>query len=118
MVDNLIVFLISSLIVGVFVLFFWPSSDNKYIKIVSLSYLFFLFFISLFLFLNFDNSTSNFQFLVELSWFNHWNINCSFGIDGISLFLVLLTTLLIPLCLLGSWHSISLRIKEYLICFF
>lgn len=115
---NLLVFIISSLIVGVFVLFFWPNSENKYIKIVSLSFLFFLFFISLLLFLSFDNSTSNFQFLVELVWFNHFNINCSFGIDGISLFLVLLTTLLVPLCLLGSWHSISSRIKDYLICFF
>ena len=39
------------------------------------------------------------------------------GVDGISLFLILLTTLLIPLCLLVSWESVKHSVKEYLICF-
>jgi proton-translocating NADH-quinone oxidoreductase chain M len=45
------------------------------------------------------------------------NINISLGVDGISIFLILLTTLLIPLCLLASWNSVSFNLKEFLIAF-
>jgi len=99
-------------------LFLWPNYEQKYIKIFAISFLFFIFFCSLFLLLNFDNSTTKFQFVVDFPWFNQFNINCSFGIDGISLFLVLLTTLLFPLCLLSNWHSINFQLKNYFICFF
>ena len=46
-----------------------------------------------------------------------FNINFTMGVDGISLFFILLTTLLIPLCLLVSWDSIKFNLKEYLIAF-
>jgi|TARA_B110000046_G_scaffold184937_1_gene224912 NADH:ubiquinone oxidoreductase subunit 4 (subunit M) len=45
------------------------------------------------------------------------NINLILGIDGISLFFILLTTLLVPLCLLGSWVGIKTNVKEYFIAF-
>ena len=115
---NFLSFLIGNLLIGNFILFVWPNYDKKYIKIFSLSFLFYIFFISLFLLIKFDNSTSKFQFVVNFLWLNSLNINCIFGIDGISLFLVLLTTLLFPLCLLSNWNSINFRIKEYLMCFF
>lgn len=115
---NVLNFLISSLFLGIFVLILWPNSDKKYIKIFSLSFLFFIFFISIFLLINFNSSSTKFQFVTHFLWFSNLNINISLGVDGISLFLILLTTLLFPLCLLGSWHSINTRIKEYLLCFF
>ena len=113
---NLLSFLIGGLFFGIFILLIWSNNDKKYIKIFSLSFLFFIFFICLFLLIKFDNSTLKFQFVTNFLWLNFLNINCMFGIDGISLFLVLLTTLLFPLCLLSSWHSIKYRVKEYLIC--
>lgn len=73
--------------------------------------------LSTFLWLLFDRSTSQFQFVETLSWIPSSNLQFTLGVDGISLFFVLLTTLLIPLCLLGSWDTVSLYRKEYLIAF-
>jgi proton-translocating NADH-quinone oxidoreductase chain M len=55
----------------------------------------------------FDNSLSSFQFIVSYSWISFINVNFFFGIDGISLFFILLTSFLIPLCFIFSWNSLS-----------
>lgn len=75
------------------------------------------FIVSLFLWVFFDNSTSQFQFVSEIIWLPTLNLNLTVGIDGISLFLILLTTLLIPLCILASWNGVKIYVKEYLIAF-
>lgn len=53
----------------------------------------------------------------SLPWIASWGVNYAVGIDGISLFLVLLTTFLTPLCLLASWKYIQSRVKAFLISF-
>jgi len=58
-----------------------------------------------------------FQFVSKFLWIPTLNLNFTLGIDGISLFFVLLTTLLIPLCLLVSWKSVKINLKEFLIAF-
>ena len=65
----------------------------------------------------FDNSTAKFQFVESYEWIGSSNINFYLGIDGISLFFVILTTLLIPICILASWEAIKTNIKEYMIAF-
>jgi len=65
----------------------------------------------------FDNSTAKFQFVESYEWIGSTNINFYLGIDGISLFFVILTTLLIPICILASWEAIKTNIKEYMIAF-
>ena len=50
-------------------------------------------------------------------WVPTLNLNFVLGIDGISLFFVLLTILLIPLCLLVSWKSVKVNLKEFLVAF-
>ena len=65
---------------------------------------------------SFDNSTAKFQFTQHFDWLPSLNISFTLGIDGISLFFVLLTTFLFPLCILHSW-SIKTSVKEYMICF-
>jgi len=64
------------------------------------------FFISLHFWFFFDESLNNFQFISEFSWVSFFNIHLLFGIDGISIFFVLLTTFLVPLCLLFSWNTL------------
>ncbi len=59
----------------------------------------------------------SFQFVSKLLWIPFLNLNFSLGVDGISLFFILLTTLLIFLCILISWTSVSTNIKEFLIAF-
>ena len=67
--------------------------------------------------MQFDNSTAKFQFVEVYEWIDNSNIIFYLGIDGISLFFVLLTTLLIPICLLASWEAIKNNQKEYFIAF-
>lgn len=73
--------------------------------------------ISTILWVEFDKLTSTFQSVCKLGWIPFANWEIYLGIDGISLFFILLTTFLIPLCLLISRNSIKVYIKEYMICF-
>ena len=77
----------------------------------------FVFVCSLFLWIGFDQSTPKFQHCVEILWLPLANVNISLGVDGISIFFVILTALLFPLCLLASWDSVTKFVKEYLIAF-
>jgi len=104
-------------IFGIFFLLFIPRKHNLLIKKVSLFFSLSCFFYSLLLFLFFDQSTSKFQYLEFIEWFPVYNMHFFLGLDGISLFLVILSTLLINFCILTSWNSIVFNIKEYLICF-
>ena len=72
--------------------------------------------LSLSLYSGFDSATAKYQFGEHISWIPSLNINYTLGIDGISLLLVLLTTLILPLCVLGSWTYIKVRVKEFMIC--
>lgn len=69
---------------------------------------------SLHLIAHFDSTNPDFQFGLKIPWIPSFGIDYSMGVDGISLFLVLLTTLLSPLAILASW-SIQERVKEYFI---
>jgi NADH-quinone oxidoreductase subunit M len=68
---------------------------------------------SLLLAFGFDPAASGFQFRQQSTWIGSLNISYFVGIDGLSLLLILLTTLLTPLAMLGTWTSISHRLKEY-----
>ncbi|AFM25436.1 NADH-quinone oxidoreductase subunit M [Desulfomonile tiedjei] len=63
----------------------------------------------------FDASSPNMQLVENRVWIADWGISYKLGIDGISLFLVLLTTLLGPIVVLASWEDIQTRVKEFLI---
>ena len=76
-----------------------------------------VFLLSLFIWLQFDNSNPGYQFQEKFRWFNDFNFYYHIGIDGISLFMVILSTFLTPLCILASWESIKKRVKEYMIAF-
>jgi len=71
---------------------------------------------SLQLYFHFDPHSARFQFGETLPWITSLNINYTVGVDGISLLLVLMTTLLMPLCVLGSWRYIEKRVKEFMFC--
>jgi proton-translocating NADH-quinone oxidoreductase chain M len=110
-------FLILLPLVGAFSLLFLSSWNVQLLRVIALGYSFLTFLLSLFLWVLFDYSTSKFQFVQEVLWVPSLNLNMTLGIDGISLFLILLTTLLIPLCILASWTGIKTNLKEYLISF-
>jgi NADH-quinone oxidoreductase subunit M len=69
--------------------------------------------LTLIVFVNFDGSTAAYQFEESWIWVYSLGITYHIGIDGISLFLVLLTTFLTFLCIISSWGSVKERVKEY-----
>jgi NADH-quinone oxidoreductase subunit M len=71
--------------------------------------------LSLLLWRDFDPVTPQFQFIELRPWLGP--INFHMGVDGISMPFVLLTTFLMPLCILASWLAITARVKEYMIAF-
>ena len=70
---------------------------------------------SLLIWLNFDTGNSGFQFLETRNWLGA--IKYKMGVDGISMLFVILTTFLMPICILASWDSIDTRVREYMIAF-
>jgi NADH-quinone oxidoreductase subunit M len=75
------------------------------------------FILSLTLWANFDPTRSDFQLVEQAAWLPDFNISYHMGIDGISLFFVLLSTFLTPICIIASWTSVTVRVKEYMIAF-
>ncbi|WP_428660903.1 NADH-quinone oxidoreductase subunit M [Reyranella sp.] len=75
------------------------------------------FLISLLLWIHFDPTKPGFQFEEKLAWVPALDIGYHMGIDGISLFFVLLSTLLTPICILASWEAVQVRVKEYMVAF-
>ena len=71
--------------------------------------------VSLPIWIYFDKSNAGFQFMENLAWLGP--IRYKMGVDGISMLFVILTTFLMPLCILASWESIETRVKEYMIAF-
>ncbi|MFZ1744517.1 MAG: NADH-quinone oxidoreductase subunit M [Nitrospirales bacterium] len=62
----------------------------------------------------FDFSTQGMQFVERMAWMPTFNIQYAVGVDGISLLLVLLTTLLCPFCVMCSWKSIATRVRSFM----
>jgi NADH-quinone oxidoreductase subunit M len=73
------------------------------------------FLISLLIWINFDNMSGGFQFVEERDWLDI--MKYKMGVDGISMLFVILTTFLLPLCVISSWVVIQDRVKEYMIAF-
>src|SRR6516165_4008894 len=75
--------------------------------------------LSLVLWIGFDSSTAAFQFVERANWvtLGGFTIAYHMGIDGISLFFILLSTLLTFLSIVSSWEVIQVRVKEYMIAF-
>ena len=114
---NIIFYLLLLPLVGSIFLLITPSWNKNLLKAIALFFSSITFILSLFLWVAFDRSTGNFQFVEKLMWLPNLNLNFTVGIDGISVFFIILTTLLVFLCLLTSWNSINFNLKEYLISF-
>jgi len=111
----ILISIMSLLVFFIFVLLIIPEYQINLIKKLSLIFSFIILFCSLFLWFLFNNEQNSFIFVYHLPWSLNWNIYYSLGLDGISIFFILLTTLLIPFCMLISWYSIKYKIKEFLI---
>src|SRR5438309_2651462 len=100
--------------VGALLLLFFPRRDRD-IRVFAFVVSLLTFVLSLHLPAHFNRNLAGFQFAKDVAWIPTPNIHYHMGMDGISLWLVVLTTFLTPLCVLISWNSIHERIKEFFI---
>ncbi|RWP23150.1 NADH-quinone oxidoreductase subunit M [Mesorhizobium sp.] len=106
-------------LVGVlFILLINDDSENarRNIRAIALWTTSITFIVSLFIWTGFDNAEPGFQFVEKFAWLDS-GISYHMGVDGISMLFVILTTFLMPLCILASWESIEKRVKAYMIAF-
>ena len=100
-------------IIGAILLAFFPKENESAIKQTALAVAAADFLLSLSLWTNFDNSTHNMQFGLNISWIESWGINYHIGLDGISLLLYVMTTFLTMICIIASWE-VKKHIREYM----
>ena len=111
MLFNLITLNLASIIAIIF------NNNSKLLKLlrikklnnnlVGLIFTTLIFLFSLNLWIFFNRLTYKFQYLSNLNYFKYFNLDLILGIDGISLFFILLTTFIIPICIISSWSIIN-----------
>ena len=106
------------LVGALLILFIRDDSPNARRNILNVSLLttVFTFVLSLFIWIGFDNSNPGFQMVEKAEWLGT-GISYHLGVDGISMLFVILSTFLMPFCVLASWHSVEKRLREYMIAF-
>ena len=112
---DLLLFILIILICSIILLILIPSKFIRLIKQLGLAVSCFIFMLTLVVWILYNNEIGNFVFLKHISWLKVFNIHYIIGIDGISIFFVILTALLIPICILISWNSIVYKMKEFII---
>ena len=99
---------------ALFVLFGRSTSNYNSAKYIALFISVGNFILSLYLWYLFDKNTSGFQFVEERKWLEGF-INYKVGIDGISILFVILTTFIIPLCIISVNSTIKHRLKDFIV---
>ena len=105
-------------VLGILILTFISSNSENDVNLkqTALWVSFLNFIISLVVLFNFNQSDPNFQFVEKYYWLGD-TISYHVGVDGISILFVVLTTFLVPICILASYNNIKFSMKEYLIAF-
>ncbi len=115
--DHLLTLILFSPVFAALVVFILPGNQVKLIRWVAFIFSFIPLLFSLILWFAFDKTQAGFQFQEQAIWYTAIGSSYHVGVDGISLTMVLLTTLLTPLALLASF-SIAEHVKSYMFLFF
>ncbi len=102
-------------LLGVLFLMMMPAEQPTALRRAAFVFSLPPFVLSLLMLLAFNPADPGYQMTAKVAWIPAFGISYSLGVDGISLFLVLLTTFLMPLVILAGWGDIHKRIKEYMI---
>jgi NADH-quinone oxidoreductase subunit M len=100
---------------GALLLLFVPRRQDAMLRVGALLVTVATFVLSLPLYLRFDAASADYQFEQFARWMPSLGVGYHVGIDGISLLLVLLTTLITPVALASAWHAIDDRVKEFVV---
>jgi NADH-quinone oxidoreductase subunit M len=93
----------------------FPAEDRANLKATAIGVTLFDFILSLICLIGFNPAEPQYQFGVKLPWIEAFGISYHIGIDGISLLLIVLTTFLVPVTILGAWSAVETRVREFVI---
>ncbi len=113
MSSYLLTVLIGLPIFGAIVVGALPKGEDKLVKGVGLSFAFLELLVSIPLATDFVAGQGGMQFETNIPWIETYGIRYHVGVDGFSLWIVVLTTLLTPVCIWGAWNSIKHRTREF-----
>jgi len=102
-------------LVGVVLLLLVPKSQEGSIKSITVIIAFITFLLSIFMYVMFDPFANGMQFEINIPWITAFGIHYHLGIDGISLLLIMLTTILSLIAIISSWSAITTGVKGYYI---
>ena len=111
--EHLLSIVLFTPLAGMLVLLFLPASNKTLIRVWANISALAGFLVSLLLVFRFDKSVAGFQMVEKADWIPSLGVKYMLGIDGISLLLVMLTTLIGFLAILSSWSAVEERVKEY-----
>ena len=100
---------------GAVALFFLPRDNHKVLRDFTLFVTLLEFLVSLPVALSFDASAAGMQFVAKVPWIPQYGISYHVGVDGISLWLLMLTTFLMPITILSTYAAIEKHVKEFMI---
>jgi NADH-quinone oxidoreductase subunit M len=112
---NLLTVLIFFPLAGALLLFFLPRENPRLIRNVTFLATLLEFLLSLPLAVNFNGATAAMQFVRRVPWLPAYGIEYHVGVDGISLWLVMLTTFLMPIAILSTYKAVEKHVKEFMI---
>jgi NADH-quinone oxidoreductase subunit M len=113
---SVLAWLVAVPFLSAFAVLFSPRQSVKFLRAFSVATMAFEFIVSLHL-LTGDFSTASYQFSASYPLIDAWGVSFNLGVDGISLWLVLLTTFMTPIALFASWTSVQTKVKEFALCF-
>ena len=102
---------------GIVVLMSGDKGSSEGSRRIALVFSMVTFVLSLGLFTGFDTTTADMQFVEKFSWISSYNINYHFGVDGLSMHLIILTTFTMVLVILAGWEVIKEKQSQYLAAF-
>ena len=117
MLANILSYQIFLPLLGALAIIAVPKLSDTAARWIALAVSTLVFVISLAMLQGFDGTNPGFQFVENYSWFSALNLKYHVGVDGISLYFVLLSTFLTPICIISCWHAIDKRVKEFMIAF-
>ena len=92
-------------LIGALIVLLIPAKKSELIKRVAFIITLLIALFSILLAVRFDKAITGFQFIQSNSWISAFNVNFAVGVDGISLVLILLSTILVPVVILATWHE-------------
>jgi NADH-quinone oxidoreductase subunit M len=104
-------------LVGAVCLCFVPAEEKSVLRGVGLAFSLVTFLVSLAIITGFDGRQAGFQLVYDKEWIASLGVHLKLGVDGISIWLVLLTTFLTPIVMLSAHKAIEKKVKEFVICF-